>query len=41
LIIERLAQEADCSVVERTLPVFLVRISGNQSLPLNANGQRE
>jgi hypothetical protein len=30
-LIKRLAQEADRSVVERTLPVFLVRISGNQN----------
>ena len=30
-IIERLAQEADRSVSERALPMFLVRISGNQN----------
>ena len=30
-LIERLAQETDRSVVERTRPVFLVRISGNQN----------
>src|SRR5262249_33643336 len=31
LFIERLAQEADRSVIERTFPMFLVRISGNQN----------
>src|SRR5262249_25966230 len=31
VLVERLAQEADRSIVKRTLPVVFVRISGNQN----------